>query len=140
MGIIMKRYIKADIVFPEDEEWDEAHSIARDPSASTRTLVRLAEDPKYTSSVASNPNAPIELLEKLAREEASEHVLDALAINPSSTSTVLDLISRKCDWHTCGIIIKHPNVSFSTLYRMSKSKDYSDGTRKAAREKLKSLE
>ena len=61
----MKRYIKADVILPEDEGFFEQMDLAENPSISPRTLLRLYNSPNdaVRVRVVMNPSAPREILE-----------------------------------------------------------------------------
>ena len=137
----MKRYIKSAVSDISNEDFEVQQEIAV-TTDDVETILQLYKNRNNHSEVARNPNTPIEILRKLARETPASNtgystsVFDNLAWNPNSPSDVLSEISHKCDWHTLGIIIKHPNVSYATLKLISKSDKVSKATRKLAKEMM----
>lgn len=63
----MKLYVRADTIDPLDEDRQLKFTMAADPNTRLATLRRLANDPDdmVRSCVASNPAAPLDLLESL---------------------------------------------------------------------------
>ena len=137
----MKRYIKADIIDIDDEDYDDQIIIARNPRTSPRTLARLAEDSFLMRHVAANPSTPLEVLQKLANNAkyGDVHLLDSLALNPSASIGVLESIYPKCDWYTLQKIVKHPNADYYLLKDVSKSENCTKEIRKMIKERLKTM-
>ena len=61
----MKRYIKSDVILPEDEGFFDQMDLAENPSVSPRTLLKLYNSPNdaVRVRVVMNPSAPREVLE-----------------------------------------------------------------------------
>ena len=135
----MKRYIRSAVGNINDEDFEVQREIAV-TTDDVENILQLYKNRNNHSDVARNPNTPVEILRELARETPASNngystsVFDSLACNPNSPSDVLSEISHKCEWHTLGIIMKHPNVSYATLKLISKSDKVSKDTRKLAKE------
>ena len=97
----MKRYISADIVYPEDESYTTRVHIASDPNTRPETLRKLSinKDWVVRSEVAFNPNTPVEVLSKLV-DDPSEDVRVCVAQNPNTPEEALRKLSTDKDWLT----------------------------------------
>ena len=88
----MKRYIKADIIDVESDDFDNRKAIALDPNTREVTLWKLSRDPNPSirEAVVSNPNVPVEILAQVGKDlDEDAWVLEAVAKNEKTPVDVL---------------------------------------------------
>ena len=144
----MKRYIQADIVDFEDEDWSTLYAMACDPNTSTRTLTKLAKDPNFMIQVANNHSVPGCVISGIAQEAIELYrrganparLFDAIVDNPSTPLDVLEFIIPYCDFRTLRSMVFRPDVTYDLLYKLSKSRNCPSDVRAQARGRIKEIQ
>lgn len=125
----MKKYIRADVIDPSEEDWMTRDNIALDPSTRPATLAALAKDPDWRvrCRVAQNLNCPVDVLVNLADDYVGT-VKWAVASNPNTPSDSLgriaasylsegaNLLKFDSDWETLWAVANNPNTPTDVLY------------------------
>ena len=95
----MKKYIKADITYLEDEDFSTLLDIVKNPSTRPSTLAKLAnkQNSIVVSEVAKNPNTPVDTLRAIYSDAESRsygrlNAFSSLAENPKLPSDLVDLL------------------------------------------------
>lgn len=126
----MKKYIRADIVDPRDENTYDLIHIIQDPNTRPTTLARFADHPEQQVRLylAMCPRTPAEALAELAWDD-DKYVRRAVAENLSTSADTLNRLARSHDtWVRIGVAANH-NTPEETLHQLSK--DVSDDVRNA---------
>ena len=101
----------------EDASYDVTLSVAFNPDAPAHVLRRLAErrtDRQHGRAIASHPNTPVDVLDRLA-DVTDLNIWTLLVSNRSTCSATLDRVPRGLHPQSHRLLGRHPNASRDLL-------------------------
>lgn len=100
--------------FVDMDDKKKFHDILSSPETSPKILAEMADNYDAELPIASNPNAPKEVLLKLV-EKGGTLVKDTVARNSGATSEVLSLLAEDDYLPTRKLALENPNISKEVL-------------------------
>lgn len=115
--LVPKTVIEALEQLADDKQVDVRRAIARQIN-NPAILKRLSADESIKSSVADNPNTPIDLLSELAADNNS-YIRQVVASNPNASLDILSKLAEDDSWDVRKAVAENPSSSQDILLLLS---------------------